>query len=68
MCWAHSILPSPSGFAGAEVVMVATTQSADLRKYYSKHAKNDRIDSELLARLPAAAPGRIACLQRATPS
>ena len=53
---------------GAEVVMVATTQSADLRKYYSKHAKNDRIDSELLARLPAAAPGRIACLQRARPS
>nr|WP_020476721.1 transposase [Rhodococcus sp. DK17] len=32
--------------------MVPTTQSADLRKYYSKHTKNDRIDSELLARLP----------------
>ncbi|WP_063720718.1 IS110 family transposase [Rhodococcus sp. JVH1] len=37
---------------GARVVMVPTTQSADLRKYYSKHTKNDRIDSELLARLP----------------
>lgn len=36
---------------GARVVMVPTTQSADLRKYYSKHTKNDRIDSELLARL-----------------
>ncbi|MGZ5378605.1 MAG: IS110 family transposase, partial [Mycobacterium sp.] len=35
---------------------VPTTQSADLRKYYSKHAKNDRIDSELLARLPLLHP------------
>ncbi|EAP97641.1 hypothetical protein JNB_12768 [Janibacter sp. HTCC2649] len=36
--------------------MVPTTQSADLRKYYSKHTKNDRIDSELLARLPMLHP------------
>ncbi|WP_082691115.1 IS110 family transposase [Mycobacterium sp. GA-1199] len=41
---------------GATVVMVPTTQSADLRRYYSKHAKNDRIDSELLARLPLLHP------------
>jgi transposase len=41
---------------GAQVVMVPTTQSADLRKYYSKHTKNDRIDSELLARLPLLHP------------
>ena len=41
---------------GTRVVMVPTTQSADLRKYYSKHAKNDRIDSELLARLPLLHP------------
>ncbi|MBS4728936.1 IS110 family transposase [Mycobacterium sp. SM1] len=41
---------------GAKVVMVPTTQSADLRKYYSKHAKNDRIDSELLARLALLRP------------
>ncbi|TQC47572.1 IS110 family transposase [Rhodococcus sp. WS4] len=41
---------------GARVVMVPTTQSADLRKYYSKHTKNDRIDSELLARLPLLHP------------
>jgi transposase len=41
---------------GAKVVMVPTTQSADLRKYYSKHTKNDRIDSELLARLPLLHP------------
>ena len=41
---------------GAKVVMVPTTQSSDLRKYYSKHTKNDRIDSELLARLPLLHP------------
>ena len=37
---------------GARVVMVSTTQSADLRDYLSKHTKNDRVDSEVLARLP----------------
>ncbi len=41
---------------GKTVWRVPTTQSADLRKYYSKHAKNDRIDSELLARLPLLHP------------
>lgn len=41
---------------GAKVVMVPTTQSADLRAYYSKHAKTDRLDSALLARLPLLHP------------
>lgn len=41
---------------GAKVVMVPTTQSADLRRYYSKHAKNDRLDSEVLAKLPLLHP------------
>ncbi|MEA5455898.1 transposase [Sinomonas sp. JGH33] len=41
---------------GARVVMVPTAQSADLRAYYSKHAKNDRLDSALLARLPLLHP------------
>lgn len=41
---------------GALVVMVPTTQSADLRAYYSKHTKNDRLDSEILARLPLLHP------------
>jgi transposase len=41
---------------GAKVVMVPTTQSADLRAYYSKHAKNDRLDSAMLARLPLLHP------------
>lgn len=41
---------------GAKVTMVPTSQSADLRAYYSKHTKNDRLDSRLLARLPLLHP------------
>jgi transposase len=41
---------------GAKVVMVAPEQSADLRKYYKKHTKNDRLDSLLLARVPLLHP------------
>ncbi len=41
---------------GAKVVLVPTTQSADLRDYYSKHTKNDRLDSVVLARLPLLHP------------
>jgi len=41
---------------GVKVVLVPTTQSADLRAYYSKHTKNDRLDSSLLARLPLLHP------------
>lgn len=41
---------------GVKVVLVPTTQSADLRAYYSKHTKNDRLDSTLLARLPLLHP------------
>jgi transposase len=41
---------------GAKVAMVPTTQSADLRAYYSKHTKNDRLDSKILARLPLLHP------------
>ena len=41
---------------GATVVMVAPEQSADLRDYYSKHAKSDRLDSRMLARLPLLHP------------
>ena len=42
--------------AGAKVVLVAPEQSADLRRYYKKHVKNDRLDSMLLARLPLLHP------------
>ncbi len=41
---------------GARVVLVPTTQSADLRAYYSKHTKNDHLDSKILARLPLLHP------------
>lgn len=41
---------------GARVSMVPTTQSADLRAYYSKHTKNDQLDSKILARLPLLHP------------
>jgi transposase len=41
---------------GATVVMVPSEQSADLRAYYNKHAKTDRLDSKLLARLPLLHP------------
>lgn len=41
---------------GARVRMVPPEQSADLRKYYNKHAKTDRLDCELLARLPLLHP------------
>lgn len=41
---------------GATVVMVPSEQSADLRDYYAKHTKTDRLDAELLARLPVLHP------------
>ena len=37
---------------GAAVILVPPEQSADLREYYSKHAKSDHLDSRMLARLP----------------
>ncbi|MDT5155226.1 MAG: hypothetical protein QOI01_6959 [Mycobacterium sp.] len=47
---AYAWAPVASWFRhrGARVSMVPTTQSADLRAYYSKHAKNDHLDSKLL--------------------
>jgi len=41
---------------GATVIMVPPEQSADLRDYYSKHAKSDHLDSRMLARLPLLHP------------
>jgi transposase len=41
---------------GAKVVLVAPEQSADLRRYYAKHTKNDRLDSLMLSRLPLLHP------------
>jgi transposase len=36
---------------GAHVVLVSAERSSDLRAYYAKHTKSDRLDSVLLARL-----------------
>ncbi|MDQ3717414.1 MAG: IS110 family transposase [Actinomycetota bacterium] len=41
---------------GARVVLVPPERSADLRNYYAKHTKTDRLDSQLLARLPMLHP------------
>jgi transposase len=41
---------------GADVALVPPERSADLRAYYAKHTKSDRLDSQLLARLPMLHP------------
>jgi transposase len=41
---------------GAHVVLVSAERSSDLRTYYAKHTKSDRLDSVLLARLPMLHP------------
>lgn len=41
---------------GAKVVLVAPEQSSDLRRYFTKHTKNDRLDSLMLARMPLLHP------------
>jgi len=41
---------------GAAVILIPPEQSADLRDYYSKHTKSDRLDSRMLARLPLLHP------------
>ncbi|MGH2738466.1 MAG: IS110 family transposase, partial [Actinomycetota bacterium] len=41
---------------GHRVVLVPPERSADLRRYYSKHAKTDGLDSRILARLPLLHP------------
>ena len=41
---------------GATVILVPPEQSADLRDYYNKYTKTDRLDSRVLARLPLLHP------------
>ena len=41
---------------GATVVLVPPERAADLRAYYAKHTKSDRLDSAILARLPLLHP------------
>ena len=44
---------------GAGVVLVPPERAADLRRYYAKHTKNDRLDSHVLARLPLLHPDEL---------
>jgi transposase len=53
---------------GAAVVMVPPEQSADLRDYYSKHTKSDRLDSRILARVPLLHPEGLHSLEGLGPA
>jgi transposase len=44
---------------GVEVYRVSGQQVADLRRVYQRHAKSDRIDARVLARLPLVHPERL---------
>jgi transposase len=44
------------------VYLVNSQQVADLRRYYQRHAKSDRIDARVLARLPLVNPDKLHCL------
>jgi len=44
---------------GVTVYLVNTQQTSDLRKFYRKHAKSDRIDCRVLARLPLVNPDKL---------
>ena len=39
--------------------LVNSQQVADLRRYYARHAKSDRIDARVLARLPLVNPDKL---------
>lgn len=41
---------------GYQAFLVSAEKVHDLRKFYSKHAKNDRLDAETLARIPFICP------------
>ncbi len=41
------------------VHLVNSQQVADLRRYYKKHAKSDRIDARVLAKLPVVSPEKL---------
>ncbi len=53
---------------GAAVVMVLPEQSADLRDYYCKHTKSDRLDSRILARVPLLHPEGLHLLEGLGPA
>lgn len=53
---------------GATIVLIPPEQSADLRDYYTKHTKTDRLDSRILARLPLLHPEGLAALDGLGPA
>ena len=44
---------------GVTPYVVSSQQVADLRRYYKRHAKSDRIDARVLARLPLVNPDKL---------
>jgi transposase len=46
-----------------QVYLINSQQVADLRRYYQKHAKSDRIDARVLARLPLVSPEKLHALE-----
>jgi Transposase and inactivated derivatives len=51
---------------GHTVFLVSPQKAADLRKYYKKHTKSDRIDAQVLAKLPLIDPENLTQLWLAT--
>ncbi len=44
---------------GVAIYLVNSQEVADLRRYYKRHAKSDRIDARVLARLPLVNPDKL---------
>src|SRR5258705_14012726 len=44
---------------GVPIYLVNSQEVADLRRYYQRHAKSDRIDARVLARLPLVNPDKL---------
>ena len=53
---------------GASVIVIPSEQSADLRAYYAKHTKSDRLDSRMLARVPLLHPEGLRAAQGLGPA
>lgn len=52
---------------GAIIVRPSTTETADLRRFYRRHAKSDRIDTRVLARLPLIKPESMPVMKMPNP-
>jgi transposase len=48
---------------GHQVFRVSTAKASDLRKFFSRHTKTNRIDADTLARLALVDPAGLAPLQ-----